>query len=124
MQGRNSNTMEYRRKIVVHGDYFADFYDKQSLVVRRKINYVLNLVRTEEQIPAKFLKNIEGSNGLFEVRIEMEGNIFRIFCCFDEGKLVVLFNGFQKKSQKTPAGELKKAQAIMKEYFAIKKGGK
>lgn len=90
--------MEYRRKIVVHGDYFADFYDKQSLVVRRKINYVLNLVRTEEQIPAKFLKNIEGSNGLFEVRIEMEGNIFRIFCCFDEGKLVVLFRRIKEST--------------------------
>lgn len=54
-------TMEYRRNIEIYGDYFADFYDKQSAIVRRKINYVLNLVRTEEQIPAKFLKSIEGA---------------------------------------------------------------
>lgn len=113
--------MEYRRNIEIYGDYFADFYDKQSPIVRRKINYVLNLVRTEEQIPAKFLKSIEGGNGLFEIRVEIEGNIFRIFCCFDEGKLVILFNGYQKKSQKAPAGEIKKAQAAMRKYLQSKK---
>ncbi len=53
----------------------------------------------------------------------MESNIFRIFCCFDEGKLVILFNGFQKKTQKTPLREIEKATSIMKEYFELKKKG-
>lgn len=112
--------MEYKREIIVHGDYFADFYDNLTLTVKQKINYVLNLVRIEEHIPSKFFKTIEGVSGLFEIRIEIESNIFRIFCCFDEGKLVVLFNGFQKKAQKTPPKEIEKAVRIMKEYFNLK----
>ncbi|WP_455666175.1 type II toxin-antitoxin system RelE/ParE family toxin [Phocaeicola sp.] len=115
--------MEYKRKIIIHGDYFAEFYDKQTQTVRRKINYVLNLIRIEDHIPAKFFRNIEDVVGLFEIRIEIESNIFRVFCCFDEGKLVVLFNGFQKKTQKTPLQEIKKATAIMKEYFDLKEKG-
>ena len=82
----------------------------------------MSLVRTEEQIPIKFFKSIEGIDGLYEIRVEAEGNIFRIFCCFDEGRLVVLFNGFQKKKQKTPFKEIQRAQAIINEYFTIKKG--
>ena len=116
--------MEYKRKIIVYGDYFAEFYDKQISSVKNKINYVLNLVRVEEHIPSRFFRNIDTVSGLFEIRIEMEGNIFRIFCCFDEGKLVVLFNGFQKKTQKTPPKEIERATQIMKEYFNSKKGDK
>jgi len=63
-----------------------------------------------------------GIDGLFEIRVEFESNIFRIFCCFDKGNLVILFNGFQKKTQKTPKKELDKASRIMKEYFEFKKG--
>ena len=84
----------------------------------------MSLVRTEEQIPIKFFKSIEGIDGLYEIRVEAEGNIFRMFCCFDEGRLVVLFNGFQKKKQKTPLKEIQRAQAIINEYFTMKKGGK
>lgn len=115
--------MEYIRKIIVHGDYFADFYDAQTLSVKRKINYVLNLACIEAQIPGKFFRSIETVAGLFEIRIEMDSNIFRIFCCFDEGKLVVLFNGFHKKTQKTPTKEIPKAAGIMKEYFNLKEKG-
>lgn len=115
--------MKYIREITIHGDYFAEFYDEQTPSVQRKINYVLNLIRVEDKIPSKFFKNIETVAGLFEIRVEMEGNIYRIFCCFDEGRLVVLFNGFQKKTQKTPPQEIKKATAIMNEYFNSKKKG-
>lgn len=114
--------MKYIREIIIYGDYFAEFYDELAKNVRRKINFVLNVVRTEQNIPAKFFRSIETVAGLFEVRAEIEGDIYRIFCCFDEGKLVVLFNGFQKKTQKTPAKEIKKAAAIMREYFEMKKG--
>ncbi len=71
-------------------------------------------------MPDKFLKHLTGTNGLYEIRIEYQSNIYRIFCCFDKGKLVVLFNGFQKKSQKTPKNELEKALRLMNEYFQQK----
>ena len=71
-------------------------------------------------MPDKFLKHLTGTNGLYEIRIEYQSNIYRIFCCFDKGKLVVLFNGFQKKSQKTPKNELEKALYLMNEYFQQK----
>ena len=67
---------------------------------------------------------MEGTDGLFEIKIEFESNIFRIFCCFDEGKVVILFNGFQKKSKKTPRKEIEKALRIKEEYFELKKRGK
>ena len=115
--------MKYVREITIHGDYFAEFYDEQTLSVQRKITYVLNLIRVEEKIPIKFFRKIENVANLFEIRIEMGGNIYRIFCCFDEGRLVVLFNGFQKKTQKTLPQEINKATAIMNDYFNSKKKG-
>jgi phage-related protein len=76
-----------------------------------------------ERIPKKFFDQMTGYDGLFEIRIEFESNIFRIFCCFDEGNLVVLFNGFQKKTQKTPKNEIEKALKIKQEYFDYKNKG-
>jgi phage-related protein len=84
---------------------------------------VLFLISVTERIPTKFFQQISGTEGLYEIRIEFESNIFRIFCCFDEGKLVVLFNGFQKKTQKTPGKEIDKALSIKKEYFENKMKG-
>jgi phage-related protein len=78
---------------------------------------VLFVITVADRVPQKFLKHLEGTNGLYEIRVEFQGNIYRIFCCFDEGQVVVLFNGFQKKSQKTPAGEIERAVRIMNEYF-------
>ena len=100
--------------------YFKDFYVAQTQVVRDKINYVLRLVETQRIIPRKFFRIIEGTDGIYEIRIESEGNIYRVFCCLDEGALVVLFHGFQKKSQKTPPKEIKRAKTIMKEYLKSK----
>jgi len=74
-------------------------------------------VRVSVAIRLKFFQHLEGTDGLYEIRVEFQGNIYRIFCCFDEGQVIVLFNGFQKKSQKTPAGELERALNIMIEYF-------
>ena len=71
-------------------------------------------------MPSSILKSIEGKKGLFEIRVEFGGDIFRILCCFDEGSLVILFNGFQKKTQKTPSNEIEKADKLMKEYFENK----
>ena len=73
---------------------------------------------TEEIIPTKYFRVIKGVKGLYEIRIEESGNIYRIFSCFDEGNLIILLNGFQKKSQKTPDREIEKAERIMNEYFS------
>lgn len=98
--------MEKVRDIIIYKNYFLDFYNDQSEKVQSKIDYVLKIVATQQRVPLKFLRAIESEKGLFEVRIEMESNIYRIFCCFDNGNLVVLFNGFRKKSQKTPKDEI------------------
>ena len=116
--------MERKRQLIYYKKYFQEFFDKQKEKVKDKIDYVLYLVTVAERIPKKFFKYVEGTDGLFEIRIEFEGNIYRVFCCFDEGKLVVLFNGFQKKTQKTPKKEIEKALRIKDEYFKGKKEGK
>ena len=112
--------MDQIRELEFYKDHFTWFYDRQPAKVRTKIDYVLFIVTHVKRIPEKFLKHIEGEARLYEIRVEVGNNIFRIFCCFDEGNLVVLFNGFQKKSQKTPRGEIEMAVKLMNEYFAIK----
>ena len=109
------------RQIIFYGDYFTDFYQELDLKVKEKIKHVLELVKQVDRVPEKFLSPMTGSAGLFEIRIEYQSNIYRIFCCFDEGKLVVLFNGFQKKTQKTPKKEIERAMKLKKEYFELKK---
>ena len=109
--------MERHRQIIYFKDYFLDFFDQQTEKVKEKIDQVLFVVTVADRIPQKFFQHLEGTNGLYEIRVEFQGNIYRIFCCFDEGQVVVLFNGFQKKSQKTPSGELDKAVHIMNAYF-------
>lgn len=109
------------RQIIFHGDYFTDFYKELDRKVKIKVMHVLELIKQVDRVPDKFLSPMVGYEGLFEVRIEYESNIYRIFCCFDEGKLVVLFNGFQKKTQKTPKNEVERAMRLKKEYFELKK---
>ena len=109
--------MERIRKIVYYKKFFLDFFHQQSTKVKEKIDHVLFVVTVAERIPAKFFQHLEGTNGLYEIRVEFQGNIYRMFCCFDDGQLVVLFNGFQKKSQKTPSTQLERALKIMTEYF-------
>ena len=92
----------------------------QTQNVRDKINFVLRLVETQRIIPKKFFRILEGSDGIYEIRVEIDGNIYRVICCMDDGALVVLFHGIQKKSQKTPLKEIKRAETIKKEYFKSK----
>jgi phage-related protein len=109
--------MERYRQIIYFKDYFFDFFEQQTEKVKEKIDHVLFVVTVANRIPQKFFQHLEGTNGLYEIRVEFQGNIYRIFCCFDEGQVVILFNGFQKKSQRTPSGELDKAEKIRNEYF-------
>jgi phage-related protein len=113
--------MDRKRELIYFKNYYLDFYNAQKEKVKDKIDYVLFLVTVADRIPKKFFDQITGYEGLFEIRIEFESNIFRIFCCFDEGNLVILFNGFQKKTQKTPKKEIERAERIKEEYFEYKK---
>lgn len=108
------------REIKFYKHYFNEFFVAQSDKVRRKIAQTLVWLQTIDRLPVSILKHIEGVSGLYEIRIEYSGNIYRVFCCFDEGSLVILFNGFQKKTQKTPTGEIDKAERLMNEYFKNK----
>lgn len=76
----------------------------------------MNLIRVPRQVPEKYFKRLEGTKGLYEIRIEVGSNIYRIFSFFDKGNLVVLGNAFQKKTQKIPIQELEKALKIKEEY--------
>ena len=105
------------REIIFHENHFIEFYQQQDEKVKEKIKYVRELIKQVEKVPEKFLKHLTGTNGLYEIRIEYQSSIYRIFCCFDKGNLVVLFNGFQKKTQKTPKTESEKAKKLMAEYF-------
>jgi phage-related protein len=109
------------RKLVFHEEYFLNFYKDLDIKVKSKIQYIFELIKQVDKVPDKFLASIKGCNGLFEIRIEYNSNIYRVFCCFDEGQIVVLFNGFQKKTQKTPKEEIEKAKRLKKEYFQLKK---
>jgi len=113
--------MTIQRQIIFHEHYFTDFYLEQNEKVQEKIEYVFMIVRTVQNVPKKFLEHMTGTNGLYEIRVEFESNIFRIFCCFDKGNLVVLFNGFRKKSQKTPKKEIDVALKLKDEYFNARK---
>ncbi|MBO7595483.1 MAG: type II toxin-antitoxin system RelE/ParE family toxin [Bacteroidales bacterium] len=115
---------EIIRNIKWYKNYFSDFYLSRSEKERIKIKYVLKVIETQRIIPIKFFKQIEGTDGLYEIRVEFESNILRIFCCNDKGALVVLFNGFQKKTQKTPPDEIRRAKKIMNDYFKDKENGR
>jgi phage-related protein len=112
--------MEKVRQIIYYKKHFDEFYSEQTDKVKGKIDDVLFLISVIDKVPKKFLDHMTGTNGLYEIRIELGSNIFRIFCCFDEGRLVVLFNGFQKKTQKTSKGEIEKAEKLKAEYFSQK----
>ena len=112
--------MDKIRNIKLFKNYYKEFYVAQTKTIRDKIYSVLRLIETHMMIPKKFFRIIEGSDGIYEIKVEIDSNIYRIFCCMDSGAVVVLFHGFQKKTQKTPLKEIKRAEAIKKEYFKSK----
>ncbi|HZV69578.1 MAG TPA: type II toxin-antitoxin system RelE/ParE family toxin [Saprospiraceae bacterium] len=112
------------RTVFVYKTYFSDFYARQRLKVRDKILWTFRLIEYVQHVPEDYLKHLEGTNGLYEMRIKHGSDIFRIFCFFDEGQLVVLANGYQKKTQRTPRLEIEKALRIKKEYEQEKQSKK
>jgi phage-related protein len=114
------NTEKKIRTVFLYKDYFTYFYLKQRQKVKDKIIWTFRLIETQQKVPEDYLKHLEGTEGLYEIRVQQGSDIFRIFCFFDEGKLVVLANGFHKKTQKTPKSEIEKALKIKQEYETAK----
>jgi phage-related protein len=104
------------RTILFYKDYFDNFYQKQRTKVRNKILWTLRVLETLPIVPEIYLKHIEDTDSLYEIRIQQGSDIFRIFCFFELGQLIVLANGFQKKTKKTPRSEIEKALKIKTEY--------
>lgn len=110
------NTKHKHRTVIFYKDYFQEFFVKQTDKVKNKIIWTFDLIEELERVPEIYLKHIESTNGLFEIRVQQGSDIFRIFSFFDQGQLVILANGFQKKTQKTPKQEIEKALTIKDEY--------
>ena len=111
----------YQRTIIFYKDYFQNFFVKQKDRVKDKIIRTFELIEELPRVPETYLKYIENTNGLYEIRVQFGSEIFRIFCFFDKGKLVVVTSGFQKKSKKTPKKEIERAIKIKQEYESEKK---
>ncbi len=111
------------RKVISYKNNFVDFYKKQDPKIQEKIEYVIDLIRFERQVPKKFYKLIENTNGIWEVRVITTIKSIRILCFPDKGDLVVLTNCFIKKTQKTPKKEIKIAEKLKKEYLIERYGG-
>ncbi len=108
------------RTTVFYKDYFEEFFIKQRDKVKDKIIWTLELIQELERVPETYIKHIENTDGLYEIRVQQGSDIFRIFCFFDQGQLIILANGFQKKTQKTPKNEIEKAIKIKNEYESEK----
>lgn len=120
--------MEVKCRIVVfYKTYFEEFFARQEQKVKDKMIWTLKLVEELPFVPEKYLKHLTGAEGLYEIRVQAGNGIFRIFCIFDDGRLVVLLNAFQKKTQKTPEKEIARALKIKNEYYeekgSVKKPG-
>ena len=109
------------RHVYYYKHYYEEFYNSLDSRVKLKINWTIELIETVDRIPRKYFDHITGTHGLFEIRVEYRSNIYRIFCFFDAGKLIIAINGFQKKTQKTPKNEVERAKRIKMEYFDEKK---
>lgn len=108
------------REVIAYKHYFEEFLLSQTTKVQDKIFKVIEIIETYERVPSNYLKAMTGTKGLYEARIKLGSNIWRVFCFFDNGKLVILLNGFQKKTQKTPKKEIDKALRLMESYYEDK----
>jgi phage-related protein len=105
------------RKVFYYENHFLDFFDKLKPDVQRKVIWTIKLIETIERVPEKYIKHLTGTTRLYEIRIEC-GSVFIVFFCFfDKGKLVILINGFHKKTQKTPKKEIEIAEKLKQKYL-------
>lgn len=115
---------KFIRTIFYYKLYFLEFFNEQTEEVQKKFNWTLSLIATIERVPGKYFRHMEGTVGIYEIRVEVGSNIFRAFAFFDEGQLIIIANAFQKKTQKTPRNEIELAKKIKKEYFEESKNKK
>jgi len=108
------------REVIAYKNYFEDFLLEQPTEVQDKIFKIIEAIETLERVPSNYLKSMQGTDGLYEARIQLASNIWRVFCFFDNNKLVILLNGFQKKTQKTPKNEIERALRLMNNYYQEK----
>ncbi|MCG8319771.1 MAG: type II toxin-antitoxin system RelE/ParE family toxin [Cytophagales bacterium] len=112
--------MSKKRELFFFRDYFEKFYDEQTEKVKKKILWTLRVIEELDKIPEVYLKHLKNTSGLYEIRVQVGSNIFRIFCFFDIDNLIVIGHGFQKKSQKTPKQQIERAEQIKREYYDSK----
>jgi phage-related protein len=105
------------RNLFYYKNYYHDFFESLKPEVKEKFKWTLMLISELDYIPLQYFKHIKGSTGLYEIRVEVGSDIYRVFSFFDKGQLIVLINGFQKKSQKTPRREIKLAEKLKNNYF-------
>ena len=110
--------MANERKVLAYKKYFVEFLSTLKENEVKKIIYVIDMLKIRQRVSSKYVKYIK--DGLFELRAECDGNIFRVFFIFDEGNIVLLLNGFRKKTEKTPKQEIEKALKLKKEYYESK----
>ena len=108
---------KFIRDIYYYKNFYLDFFETLKPDVKRKFNWSLKLIATIERVPVKYFNHMENTSGLFEIRVEVGSDIYRVFSFFDKGRLIILLNGFQKKSRKTPKGEIELAEKFKKQYF-------
>ena len=108
---------EFIRTIFYYQHHYLDFFATLKPEVQKKFNWTLQLLATTDRVPEKYFKHLTGSSGIYEIRVEVGSNIYRVFSFFDKGQLIILANGFQKKTQKTPKNELALAEKIKQQYF-------
>ena len=107
----------FKREIFYYENHYEDVFSALPKKTQFKFNWTLGLISTMEWVPEKYLRSITESQGLYEIRVEESSNIYRVFCFFDEGAVVILINGFQKKTDKTPRSEIMRAQRLRKKYY-------
>jgi len=105
------------RNIFYYKDYYLDFFGQLKPEVKKKFNWTLKLIATVDRVPVKFFSHMEGTTGIYEIRVEVGRDIYRVFSFFAKGQLVILINGFQKKSKKAPKKEIELAEKLKKQYF-------
>ena len=108
---------KFFRSIYYYRNYYLDFFETLKPEVKKKFNWTLELIMQIDRVPEKFFKHMTGTTGLYEIKVEVGSDIYRVISFFDEGKLIVLVNGFQKKSQKTPKKDIELAEKLKKQYF-------
>lgn len=116
----SDNICAMKRQVILYGPGIIKFLLSLTIEARIKIEWTLELIRTLDLIPSKYFRHLEGTKGLFEIRVEFAGNIYRLFCFFEKQQTVVIISGFIKKSQKTPRKLIQQAIILKKRYHEEK----